>query len=338
MREKLKKLCGVQGVSGRETPAAQVAAEMLREFCEDVSVDVLGSVHGHVGNGEYRILLDAHLDQIGLIVTNVLENGFLRVSACGGMDRRVLIGKPVTVYGKRVVHGIMASVPPHLSGKSDEKLPEITEMLVDTGLSEEECRECVAPGDIILPELPWMELLGDRVASPALDDRCSIAAVLRCLELLKGETLPCTLCVQFAVREEVGGMGAMTGAYQEEADEVIAIDVSFAKQPGTTPEVTAELGKGPIVLYGTPVDYRISRKMTALANENGIPVQVEVCGRSSGTDADEMVTVRGGAAAGVVSVPQKNMHTGVEIIDLQDVENTARLLAEYVRMGGACRG
>lgn len=311
---------------------------MLREFTDDVSIDALGSVHAHLGSGENKILLDAHIDRIGMIVTSIAERGFLHFAACGGLDARVLVGKPVVIFGKKKIYGIISSIPPHLADKDNNDLPKIEDMLIDTGLSEEECRENISVGDIALPDAPILQLLGMKIAAPALDDRCCVAAILRCLELLKEEKLPCTLCVQFAVQEETGGSGAAAGAYIEDVNEAIAVDVSFAKASGTPVEVSAELGKGALIAYGPTLDRRISRKLKNIAQEKGISVQTEVCAGRSGTDADEIQLARGGVPCGVVSVPQKNMHTSVEVIDLEDVESVAQLLAEYVKAGGVCGG
>lgn len=341
-QEELKKLifslCGAEGIAGREEDAAALAEALLRQYTDQISRSPLGSVTAVLGEGERCLLLDAHLDQIGLIVTNLLERGFLRFSRCGGMDRRVLIGKPVVILGRRRVRGIVSSIPPHLAKAGDDKLPELEEMMIDTGLAEDELKKLVAPGDRILVEAEPVSLLNDRIASPALDDRCSMAAILRCLELLRGKRLPCRLAVQFSVQEETGGSGAATGAFALQPDEAIAVDVSFAQGPGVPEKIVARLGKGPLIGVSPALSRRMSETLEELAKENEIPYQLEVMGGATGTNADNIAQAGGGAVTGLISIAQRSMHTAVEIVSLGDVEATAQLLAAYVLKGGVCNG
>ena len=341
-REELKKLvfslCSAEGVAGCEENAAALAEALLRRYTDRISRSPLGSVTAMLGEGERCLLLDAHLDQIGLVVTNLLERGFLRFSRCGGIDRRVLIGKPVVILGRRRVRGIISSIPPQLAKAADDKLPEMEEMMIDTGLAEDELKELVVPGDRILIEAEPVSLLNDRVASPALDDRCSMAAILRCLELLQGKQLPCRLAVQFSVQEETGGSGAETGAFALQPDEAIAVDVSFAQGPGVPEKIVARLGEGPLIGISPALSHRMSKVLEELAQENGIPYQLEVMGGATGTNADNIVQAGGGAVTGLVSIAQRSMHTAVEIVSLADVEATAQLLAAYVLKGGVCNG
>ena len=331
-------LCGADGVAGREENAAALAETLLRQYTGRVSRSPLGSVTAMLGEGERCLLLDAHLDQIGLIVTNLLERGFLRFSRCGGMDRRVLIGKPVVILGRRRVRGIISSIPPHLAKAGDDKLPELEEMMIDTGLEEDELKRLVAPGDCILVEADPVCLQNDRIAGPALDDRCSMAAILRCLELLRGKELPCRLAVQFSVQEETGGSGAATGAFALRPDEAIAVDVSFAQGPGVPEKITAQLGKGPLIGISPALSRRMSDTLRQLAEEEKIPYQLEVMGGRTGTNADDIAQAGGGAVTGLISIAQRSMHTAVEIVSLADVEATAQLLAAYVLKGGVCNG
>lgn len=338
LQETIFALCAAEGVTGRKSAAAQLACRMLKAYAPNAAIDTLGSVVGTVGTGDKTILLDAHLDQIALVVTSIEERGFLRVAKVGGVDRRVLIGKPVVVYGQTAVHAIISSVPPHLMTKDDEKLPEFTALLVDTGLSEEKCKELIAPGDPILLDYTPRALLGTQITAPALDDRCSVAAVLRCLELLQGETLPCKVAVQFSVQEETNSAGAITSAFRAEADEAIVIDVSFAKTADTPPEIRAKMGAGTMIGVSPALNRSVSDTLRRLAEEQHISYQLEAMGGRTGTNADDISVSRGGVAAGMLSIPQKNMHTGVEIIDTTDVESTAQLLAAYIRNGGRDNG
>lgn len=330
-------LCTANGVSGAEESAAEVAAGFLSQFGE-VSTDRMGNVIGKISTGgKKHILLDAHVDQIGLIVTRVGEAGFLHFAACGGMDRRVVLGKPVAVIGREKVRGIIACTPPHLAGK-DDKLPELGEMVIDTGLDSDTARQLVAPGDRIVIDQAPCSLLGDRMASPALDDRSGVAAILRSLELVQGKRLDCSLTVVFSVREEVNGAGAAVSAFTAAPDEAVVVDVGHATIPGAPEDGTGKMGGGVMIGFAPTLDYRVSRRMVELAKKEGIPYQYDVMNGRTGTNADQISVAGKGVAAGVLSIPLKYMHTPVEVIRLEDVEQTARLLAAYILEGGVENG
>lgn len=336
LQEMLFRLCSAPGAAGREDGAAQVAAEML-SFIPNVKIDTLGSVVASFGNPEAKrhILLDAHLDQIGMLVTSVDENGFLKVARDGGMDRRVLPGSRVVVYGKETLNGIVCCLPPHLTDGGEDHVPDITEMAVDVGLTKEEANELVQPGDVVLLPGEPRRLLGSRVTGAALDDRAGCAALIRCAQLLQETTLSCRVTVLLSTREEVGSQGAETAAFREEPDMAIAVDVSFADQPGVPAHKCGKLSEGPMIGVSPVLDKNITEALKRLAKENEIPFQLEVMGGTTGTNADEINVTRGGVPCGLVSIPQRNMHTPAEICDLKDIENVARLLAAFIREVGA---
>lgn len=336
LQEMLFRLCSAPGAAGREDGAAQVAAEML-SFLPNVKIDTLGSVVATFGNPESKrhILLDAHLDQIGMLVTSVDENGFLKVARDGGMDRRVLPGSRVVVYGKETLNGIVCCLPPHLTDGGEDHVPDITEMAVDVGLTKEEANELVQPGDVVLLPGEPRRLLGSRVTGAALDDRAGCAALIRCAQLLQETTLSCRVTVLLSTREEVGSQGAETAAFREEPDMAIAVDVSFADQPGVPSHKCGKLSEGPMIGVSPVLDKNITETLKRLAKENEIPFQLEVMGGTTGTNADEINVTRGGVPCGLVSIPQRNMHTPAEICDLKDIENVARLLAAFIREVGA---
>ncbi len=336
LQEMLFRLCSAPGAAGREDGAAQVAAEML-SFLPNVKIDTLGSVVASFGNPESKrhILLDAHLDQIGMLVTSVDENGFLKVARDGGMDRRVLPGSRLVVYGKETLNGIVCCLPPHLTDGGEDHVPDITEMAVDVGLTKEEANELVQPGDVVLLPGEPRRLLGSRVTGAALDDRAGCAALIRCAQLLQETTLSCRVTVLLSTREEVGSQGAETAAFREEPDMAIAVDVSFADQPGVPAHKCGKLSEGPMIGVSPVLDKNITETLKRLAKENEIPFQLEVMGGTTGTNADEINVTRGGVPCGLVSIPQRNMHTPAEICDLKDIENVARLLAAFIREVGA---
>lgn len=335
LQEILFQLCQAPGVAGREDGAAQTARQLL-SFLPDVTVDTMGSVVAHFGNleSEHHILLDAHLDQIGMLVTSVNENGFVKVARDGGMDRRVLPGSRVVVYGKETLNGIVCCLPPHLTDGGEDKVPDITEMAVDVGLSKEEADALIQPGDVVLLPGEPRRLLGSRVTGAALDDRAGCAALIRCAHLLQDESLPCKVTLLLSTREEVGSQGAETAAFREKPDLAIAVDVSFAEQPGVPAHKCGKLSEGPMIGISPVLDKPITDTLQRLAKEQDIPYQLEVMGGRTGTNADEINTTRSGIRCGLVSIPQRNMHTPAEICDLSDIENVARLLAAFIREVG----
>lgn len=321
------RLCEAAGVSGAEDSAAACAEEFLQPLGE-TERDAMGNVIVRFGkrDAQKRLILNAHLDQIGMMVTEIGEHGLLHITQCGGIDRRVLPGSPVTVYGKKRLTGIVC-------GKDcgAEKLPPVEEMTVDLGMTQEEAEKLVSPGDRIVYSGTPRSLLGTRITSPSLDDRVGCAAVIRTAQLLQGEDLAWEIFVLLSSREEVGGQGARTAAYTLDPTQAICVDVSFAVQPGMDKGKYAELSKGPMIGIAPSLSNGMRQKLVETAQEEGIACQFEAMGGNTGTDADGICIARGGVPCAVLSIPQRNMHTPAEIVDLQDVEQTARLMAAYVR-------
>lgn len=332
LRDLLFCLCRAQGVSGLEKAAAQAARKALEPF-GNVDVDVLGNVVMQFGNQEAdtQILLNAHIDQIGMLVTSVDEEGFLHVAPCGGVDRRVLPGSPVQVWGKEVLTGIVCCLPPHLVEGGEDKISPVDKMAVDIGLCREEAMQLVEPGDRIIVFAEPRSLLNTRVTGSALDDRAGAAAVIRCVQLLSREELSCGVTVLLSTREETGGQGAKTGTFSVDPDQAICVDVSFASQPGVPAHKSGKLGEGPMIGMAPSLDSEMAYTMKQIAEEKGIPYQLEIMGGTTGTDADGIGITKGGVRCALLSIPQRNMHTPCEIVDIEDIENTARLMAEYVK-------
>lgn len=337
LKDTLRALCLAEGVNGQSGAAAEAAAR-LAPYCRQVEQDRLGSVIGwRQDDGDDRrplLLLEAHIDQVGCVVTGVEETaggGFLRVAAAGGIDNRVLTATEVVVYGDRPYAGVFGSVPPHLGGG---ELPAVNERFIDVGMSADEIRAHIPLGSQVSFRPRYSPLLGERVAATSLDDRSGVAVILRCLELVKGETLPWRVAVAFATGEELGLRGAAPIGFSVAPDAAVATDVSFAYMPQEKPEQCGRLGDGPMIGIAPSLDAAFSRQLTALAKAEQIPFQTEVMGETTGTDADRLGLTCGGVRMALLSIPLRYMHTAAEVIDLRDVENTARLMAAFVRQEG----
>lgn len=328
LQELLFALCRAKGVSGREDSAVSVAAELLGEYMP-VKIDSLGSVIGTMGEGDVHIMLDAHIDEIGLVVT-AIENGFLKVARCGGSDARVLAAAEVTVWGKQPLFGVITSTPPHLAGDGDiKKAKKIDEIAVDIGFSQEKAVELVSLGDRITFNGPQRSLING-IASPTVDDRAGVAVILRCLEIIKDTPLNVKLSVLFSVQEETGGSGAIAASYGINADEAIAVDVSFASAPSVKKEKSGTMGKGVMIGIAPSLDFAMSGKLKDLAQSKGIAYQLEVMGGRTGTNGDDIQVSAGGCKTALLSVPIRNMHTAVETVRLEDIEAAAQLMAAYI--------
>ncbi len=326
------KLADSAGVSGDETKTGELACQILSEYA-DTHIDRMNNVIGRIeGNGK-KFLLDAHIDQIGLIVRCVNEKGFVLFDKCGGVDPRTLIGNEVVVFGEKPLFGVICSVPPHLAG-DDDKLPEITKMAIDIGYGKEDAEKLVFPGDRIIIKNRQNELLGTRISSAAFDDRAGIAVLIRATEILKSEGFNADLTVMFSSQEEVGGAGAVTGSFSNQADEAIVVDVTFATQPDVSKEESGELGKGPLIGFSPVLDRKMSLDLVETAKKHNIPYSCEVMGRSTGTNADGISVSGRGIKTAIVSVPLRNMHTAVEVIDTDDIESSAKLIAYYILENG----
>lgn len=323
-------LAGANGTSGNENEAALLAKSMLEEYMP-AHIDALGSVCGDTGGDGVHILLDAHIDRIGMTVTAIDDSGFIKFARVGGIDARVLAAEQVTVWGDEPLFGVITSTPPHLaSGDDDKKAKKIEDLSIDVGMTTDEVKKIVRPGMRITVNSTPKELLGGRVSCAALDDRAGVAAILRCLELLKDKNHGCRISVLFSSQEETGGSGAAAGGFAAAPDEAIAVDVSFAMAPGLKKEKCGKLGGGAMIGFSPSLDYSMSRTLERIADENGIARQCEVMSGSTGTNADEIQVAGSGVRMGLISIPQRNMHTAAEIVDLNDIEAVARLMAAYI--------
>ncbi|MFZ2540112.1 MAG: M20/M25/M40 family metallo-hydrolase [Oscillospiraceae bacterium] len=339
IKKNLKALCLATGVSGLENEASIVASEMLLNYTKDVSIDHFGNVVGIIKSSNKNaktILLDAHIDEIGMVVTAIDDKGFVKFANCGGIDRRLLSAQLVTIHGKKDIVGVVGSKPPHLESKEDaDKIAEITDMFIDIGYDKETALQNISLGDKITIPSDFVEMLNDRVSCKAMDDRSGVCAILEALELLKGKELPVNVAIQFSSREEVGGQGAKIASYTASPDMAIAIDVSFAFTPDAVEHRCGKMGEGVMIGYHAILDKTFSDKLLAVAKEKEIKYIVEPMGGSStGTNADGIILTKGGVKTALLSIPLKYMHTPIEQVALSDMKETAKLVAEFIQIAG----
>lgn len=318
------------GVSGDEFSASRKAAELLAEYAENVSVDGFGNVVGFVKCGKpnaQTLLLDAHIDRVGLIVTYIDDNGFLSVGTCGSPDIKTYLAQSVTVHGRRAVRGVVSTLPPHVS--KDNKAPEIGDISIDVGMSKAQAEEVISLGDRVTVDSRFRELCGGLISAPAVDDRSGVCAVLEALDMLKGKPLKYDLAVCFSAQEETGERGAKQAAFRIQPDEALVVDVSFGRTPDSDPKETAELGSGVMIGFSACLDKAMSNTLWELAERRNIPCTREIMPSSTGTNADAVTVVGKGVKCCTLSFPIRYMHTSVETVDLDDISAAARLIAAY---------
>lgn len=339
MREMIAALASQRAPAGFERGAHQTAAELLRPFVDDLETDVLGNLIGkrRCGvEGAPVVMLDAHLDEVGLIVTGY-EGAFLRFDSIGGVDERILPAAEVVLLAPEgPIRGVIDALPPHVVPESEREKPVPMEKLfIDAGFSDgEQAAERVPRGTPAVYATPCFAMGEHLLAGKSLDDRSCAAILIAAMQKLHGKTLAADVAVHLAAQEEVGGRGALTGAWGVDPDYALAVDVTFGTAPGTPADRSCRLGGGTAIGLGPAAARTVSDKLIAVAEKRGIPYQLEVMGGRSGTDADEIQTTRGGVATGLVSLPLRYMHTPTEIIDLRDAEAAAELIAAWIESFG----
>ena len=328
----LSSLCNSAGLPGQQE-ILDVAESYLKEMGETTR-DVNGSLVCTVGNGSHRVMLDAHIDEIGFLVT-CIDGDFIRVAACGGIDRRTVIEQEVVVYGKEALFGVFAGLPPHLK-KDEKKAPAVDDLLIDCGLQHDKLVELVSPGDRVGFRSPLVKMANDCVTSKSLDNRAGVAAIIMAASLVDTKAADCTLILSLSAQEELGCRGARTVAFAQEVDEAIVVDVSFGNGPDVSERECGKIGEGAMIGVSPVLNSVATNKLISLAKEKDIPYQLEVTGRSTGTNADVISITKSGIRTSLVSIPLRNMHTSCEVVSLKDIDSCARLIAEYV-MNGGCR-
>ncbi|WP_119065160.1 M20/M25/M40 family metallo-hydrolase [Aggregatilinea lenta] len=328
----VKQLSEIPAPSGHEAPARTAIRAAWAGLVDRFETDGLGSLiavkHGTGDDPRRRIMLCAHMDEIGLIAAEI-NDGFIRADKLGGIDTRVLLSQPVLVHGRRVLQGVFGAAPPHMA-RSRKTYPELADLWIDVGLPADEVAALVRVGDIITFDAPATDLKGRRIAGKSLDNRASIAALTLCLDELSRRAHRWDVVAVASVQEEVHLLGAMTSAYRVAPDLAIAIDTTFGMQPGVGDDEGFALGGGPTLGLGPNFHPRLFDGLRKTARTHEIKLQTEVLPSNSGTDAWMIQVSRTGVPTALLSIPIRNMHTPSEVVDLRDIERTGRLMAAFI--------
>ena len=309
LADKIKKLTNAYGVSGDEFRISKIAAELMAPYCDRVEIDDFGNVLGYRDcgiPGAKTVMLDAHIDQIGFLITEVTEEGFLRFTTVGGVDQRMLLGSELTVLTKKgPILGIVAAIPPHLQKDGDDKksVP-IPEMVVDIGMTGEQAKKAVRVGDYMAFANDAMELQGDALCGKAFDDRACLVCLLHTMDLLQGKPLAVNVVVSASTKEETGFQGGISAGFKVQPDYAIAVDVTHART-GDAPQVIVKLGDGPNVDMGSNSNPKFAKRVIEVARAKQIPHIVTSCPAGSGTNAWPIQMQGQGVTTLVVSLPLK---------------------------------
>lgn len=323
-------LCELSGAAciGHHRDAVEIAKKYLSHFCRITENE--NYLLAEMGEGDYTLMLEAHIDEVGMIVKGVYDDGFLSVTNVGSIDTRFLPSMPVKVYGSETVKGVFTSVPPHI--KANDATPDFDLCNIDTG--DKNVGEKVSLGDFALFDLSPALLKNGRITGKALDNRAGVAAVITAGEKLAGLSLPFRVVLLFPTGEELGLRGAKVGAFGSGADECISVDVSFGDSPDVPADKTARLGSGAMIGVSPVLSKNIYKKLQDIAKEKEIPYTLEVMGGTTSTDADVISITESGIPTGLISIPLRNMHTPCEVACVKDVEAVSELIVEYVKKGG----
>ena len=339
LNENLEELSNVCGVTGREEEARNLLIKLMKPYADEIEVDRLENVIA-IKKGKKskpKIMLAAHMDEVGLMVKTVTKEGFLQFAKMGGIDDRILLAQKVLVHTQKgTLQGIVGSKPPHIQ-KEDERKKVVTydKLFIDIGAenNQEAAKMGVKVGDPISFDVKYAKIGTDVVTGKAFDDRAGCAVMIETLKQL--DSIECTVYAVGTVQEEVGLRGAATATFGVDPDIGIALDVTIAGDvPGVSDfDTSLKMGKGPVFTVadsGLITNPKILRLLLDAAEESKIPCQLET-GLPGATDAARMSLTRQGVPSGTVSIATRYIHSPVGMLSLKDVENSAKLTAAAIQ-------
>lgn len=334
--EFLKKLLHTPSPSGYEQKIQEVVRAWANPLADEVRTDVHGNVIAAINpKGSPRIMLAGHCDQLALMIEHIDSDGYLYVQPMGGWDMQILLGHRLCVWTKSgPLAGVVSRKAPHvMTADEKKKIPEFVDIWVDIGAKDRmEAESLVALGDTITVELTCHEMRNGLFTSPGLDDKVGVWTVMETLRLLRGRNLQAAVFCVSTVQEEIGLRGATTSAYGIHPTVGIAVDVCHATDtPGNEKKQFGEtkVNGGPVVFRGPNINPHVHERLVAAAKSQTITIQTRGVPKATGTDANAIQLTREGVAAGLVSIPNRYMHSPVEVVSLKDLDNAAKLLAEF---------
>ena len=340
MMEKIKStlvaLCEEMTVSGYEYRAENKIRELCGSAFDEIRVSPLGSfvlVKKSKNKNAKRLLIDAHLDNVGMMVTDIKKGGFLSVVNIGGLDTRVLPATEVTVYGKQEIYGLVTSTPPHLRKAGADSVPKMDELYIDTGYSLEELEKIVTIGDPVGYRLKLTEMENGYVTTSGLDDKACVCAIIEAIKDVDRDELKYDIYVTVSAQEETGKNGSARSAFEIEPDIAIITDVNFASGDGTPEHECIKCRGGAAVDISSLTDRTLTRNIIKLLKDKGIKHQI-ICEPGKTYTNNEGLLISGkGVRTAVLSVPLKNMHTPCETVNLEDIKSLKEIIKAIVTDG-----
>ena len=332
----LAQICKTPGAPGFENDVRELVLEEIKPYVDEVEIDILGNVYAiKRGMSDKRVMVGAHMDEIGFIVTHIDDQGFIRFHTLGGFDPKTLTAQRVIIHGKKDIIGVMASKPIHvMTADERNKVAKLSDYFIDTGLTAEEVKKLITIGDPITREREFIEM-GECVNSKSLDNRLAVFILIETLKNLKGKEIPHDLYAVFTVQEEVGIRGANVASLKIKPDFGFGLDTTIAFDlPGAAAhEKITELGKGTAIKImdaSTICDSRMVRYMKQVADKNKITWQPEIL-TAGGTDtAGIQRMTEGGSIAGAISIPTRHLHQVIEMAHKSDIQGSIDLLTACI--------
>ena len=327
----MKRASRLTGVPGYEGEIGDYFANLMSEYADEVKRDARGNTIARLGKGGPRVMLCAHHDEVGMVVTAIEDDGCLRIHRNGGVDPRILPGMEVSVLAKDgPVYGVIGAKPPHLLNEADRNsTAKFEDLYVDIGYCAETARRKVRVGDMVVMLAKPIKLADGCMACKTLDDRASVASMLIAMEMLKRMNVPAEAYFVASSQEETGGKGAVTSAYSVDPDFAIVVDVTHAEGPGTGKWEAFPIEKMTIV-SGPNLHPMLTKMAEKCADKWRIPYTREICSGLTGTDAAEIQVSRGGVPTILLSIPLRYMHTTVETGKTDVVYDVGRLMALFI--------
>lgn len=322
----LKEITAVPGTSGYEQPVAQAIADAFAPYCDEVKVDGVGSVLARQRGKGPKVMLCAHIDEIGMTTLNVEEDGSVRFVQTSMADALLPAKEVALLTREGPLFGVVGSKPPHLGGAKGRAVTQ-QDLFIDTGLPPEEARRRVPPGTPVQLVGKTVRLQGDRVASKTLDDRACVAILLACAQEVKNRLHDADICYALTAQEETGSLGALTSAYAVDPDMAIVLDVTHGAMENCKPWDVFPLDASTLAV-GPNLHPGLTRRLREEAERLNMKVETEVVRGATGTDAWVVQTAREGVPCALLSLPVKYMHTSVEVGSLKLMLEQAHLLAQ----------
>jgi len=327
MEKILSEITRLPGVPGYEAGVNGYISGLFREYADEVRTDALENVISRVGNEGPRVMISAHQDEIGLVVSDILDDGSIKFWRNGGVDPRILPAMEVEIITKTgPVYGIVGAKPPHLLTDGGKNVPAFDDLHIDVGMSKEDAEKLIRVGDMIVFRTFGKKLAGNKYASKTMDDRASVVAMLEAARVLKQLHTPAEVYCVASSQEEVGLKGAGVAATALQPDFAIAVDVCHAEGPGTGKWDACPIDKAAIC-FGPNIHPMLSKKAEEVADKYHIPFTREISAGVTGTDAGSIQVAGAGVPVLLISIPLKYMHTTVETLDLGVIEDVGRLMA-----------